>query len=151
VLFLKITDRKKELLKTSGGKYVAPTPIESAFKEHYLVEQAMVVGENLKFVSALLVPSAEGLRNWCEKHNIPWNGMAEAIMNPSVINRFQMLVDRINPNFGHAEQVKKFTLLPDVWEPVKADGSDGELTPTLKLKRRVIMRKFEKEIEEMYA
>lgn len=151
VLFLKITDRKKELLKTSGGKYVAPTPIESIFKEHYLVEQAMVVGENLKFVSALLVPSADGVKNWCLKHGVPWNGLAEAIKDPKVIHRFQMLVDRVNPNFGHAEQVKKFTLLPDVWEPVKADGSDAELTPTLKLKRRVILKKFEKEIEGMYA
>jgi len=149
-IFLKITDRKKELLKTSGGKYVAPTPIESIFKEHYLVEQAMVVGENLKFVSALLVPSADGLRNWCEKNSIPWSGVADAIKNPKVLHRYQMLVDRVNPHFGHAEQVKKFALLPDVWEPVKADGSDGELTPTLKLKRRVIMKKFEKEITDMY-
>ena len=151
VLFLKITDRKKELLKTSGGKYVAPTPIESIFKEHYLVEQAMLVGENLKFVSALLVVSADGLRGWCEKHGVAWNGVAETIKNPAVITRFQMLVDRVNPNFGHAEQVKKFTLLPNVWEPVKADGSDAELTPTLKLKRRVILKKFEKEIAAMYA
>lgn len=150
VLFLKITDRKKELLKTSGGKYVAPTPIESSFKEHILVEQAMVVGENLKFVSALIVPSAEGLQAWCLKHHIPWNGVAEAIKRPEVIQRYQMLVDRINPNFSHAEQVKKFTLLPDIWEPVKADGSAGELTPTLKLKRRVIMEKFALEIGGMY-
>jgi long-chain acyl-CoA synthetase len=150
-LFLKITDRKKELLKTSGGKYVAPTPIESIFKEHYLVEQAMVVGENLKFVSALLVPSADGLCNWCEKNDIPWTSVAEAIKNPKVLERYQMLVDRVNPNFGHAEQVKKFALLPNLWEPVKTDGSEGELTPTLKLKRRVIMKKFEVEIADMYA
>jgi long-chain acyl-CoA synthetase len=148
--FLKITDRKKELLKTSGGKYVAPTPIESMLKEHYLVEQAMVVGENLKFVSALMVPSAEGLKSWCLKHNIAWNGLADAIQNPQVIHRFEMLLERVNPNFSHIEQVKKFTLLPHVWEPVKADGSDGELTPTLKLKRRVIMQKFASEIEAMY-
>jgi long-chain acyl-CoA synthetase len=151
VPFLKITDRKKELLKTSGGKYVAPTPIESVFKEHYLVEQAMVVGENLKFVSALIVPSADGLRNWCTKHGVPWEGLEKAIQNPQVIKRFDMLVERVNPSFGHAEQVKKFTLLPHVWEPTKADGSEAELTPTLKLKRRVILKKFEKEIEAMYA
>lgn len=151
VPFLKITDRKKELLKTSGGKYVAPTPIESIFKEHYLVEQAMVVGENLKFVSALLVPSVDGLRGWCEKNHIAWSGVAAAIENPQVQHRFQMLVDRVNEHFSHAEQVKKFALLTDVWEPVKADGSDAELTPTLKLKRRVILKKFEKEIAAMYA
>ncbi|MBK7938060.1 MAG: long-chain fatty acid--CoA ligase [Lewinellaceae bacterium] len=148
--FLKITDRKKELLKTSGGKYVAPTPIESVFKEHRLVEQVMVVGENLKFVSALIVPSAEGLREWHHKHEINWTSLEEVIRNPQVIERFQMLVDRVNPNFSHPEQIKKFTLLPGLWEPVKADGSEAELTPTLKLKRRVIMDKFRKEIEAMY-
>ena len=148
--YLKITDRKKELLKTSGGKYVAPTPIESVFKEHRLVEQAMIVGENLKFVSALLVPSVDGLREWCKKHNIPWTNLHDMIKNPKVQERYQMLVDRVNAFFSHVEQVKKFTLLPDQWEPVKADGTEGELTPTLKLKRRVIMKKFEKEIEAMY-
>lgn len=148
--FLKITDRKKELLKTSGGKYVAPTPIESMFKEHRLVEQIMVVGENLKFVSALIVPSAEGLREWHHKHGIAWTNLQDAIRNPKVLERYQMLVDRVNPNFSHPEQVKKFTLLSDLWEPVKTDGSEAELTPTLKLKRRVIMEKFRKEIEAMY-
>lgn len=148
--FLRITDRKKELLKTSGGKYVAPTPIETAFKEHYLVEQAMVVGENLKFVSALIVPSLEGLKEWCHKHNITWTNLKEMIANPRVQERYQMLVDRINPHFGHAEQVKKFALLPDNWEAIKTDGSDAELTPTLKLKRRVIMQKFAPQIEAMY-
>lgn len=148
--FLKITDRKKELIKTSGGKYVAPTPIESVFKEHRLVEQAMVVGENLKFVSVLLVPSETGLKEWCEKHDIPWTNLLDMIQNPKVLERYQMLVDRVNPFFSHPEQVKKFTLLSEQWEPVKADGSDAELTPTLKLKRRVIMKKFEKEIEQMY-
>ncbi len=148
--YLKITDRKKELLKTSGGKYVAPTPIESMFKEHRLVEQAMVVGENLKFVSILLVPSEEGLKGWCGKHGIAWTNLPDVIQNPKVIERYQMLVERVNTFFSHVEQVKKFTLLPGLWEPIKADGSEAELTPTLKLKRRVILKKFEKEIEAMY-
>jgi long-chain acyl-CoA synthetase len=148
--YLKITDRKKELLKTSGGKYVAPTPIESVFKEHRLVEQAMIVGENLKFVSALLIPSVDGLKEWCKKHGIPWTNLQDMIKNPKVLERYQMLVDRVNVFFSHVEQVKKFTLLPDPWEMVKTDGTEGELTPTLKLKRRVIMKKFEKEIERMY-
>jgi long-chain acyl-CoA synthetase len=148
--YLKITDRKKELLKTSGGKYVAPTPIESVFKEHRLVEQAMVVGENLKFVSALLVPSEEGLKEWCQKHGVVWTNLRDMIRHPKVMERYQMLVERVNAFFSHVEQVKKFALLADPWEMVKADGSEGELTPTLKLKRRVIMKKFEKEIEQMY-
>ena len=148
--YLKITDRKKELLKTSGGKYVAPTPIESIFKEHRLVEQAMVVGENLKFVSALLVPSVDGLKEWCKKHDIPWTNLPEMIRHPRVLERYQMLADRVNTFFSHVEQVKKIALLPEPWEAVKADGSDAELTPTLKLKRRVIMQKFQKQISEMY-
>ncbi len=149
--FLKITDRKKELLKTSGGKYVAPSPIESKFKEHHLVEQAMVVGENLKFVSALIVPSPTGLQDWCTKHSIAWTSLEQAVEHPKVQERYQMLVDRINPNFGHAEQVKKFALLPKGWDAVKTDGSEAELTPTLKLKRRVILKKYAAQIETMYA
>ncbi|MCC6411232.1 MAG: long-chain fatty acid--CoA ligase [Saprospiraceae bacterium] len=149
--FLKITDRKKELLKTSGGKYVAPAPIEAAFKEHFLVEQAMVVGENLKFVSALIVPSADGLKEWCGRHSIPWTGLNDALTNPKVLERYQMLVDRINPHFAKFEQIKKFALLPDPWEAVKKDGTDAEMTPTLKLKRRVIMEKFKSVIDGMYA
>lgn len=150
VEFLKITDRKKELLKSSGGKYIAPTPIESAFKEHRLVEQIMIVGENLKFVSALIVPAEEGLRAWCQKHGITWTNMKEIVKDKRVIERYYQLAERINPFFSHYEQVRKIALLPDQWEPVKSDGTEGELTPTLKLKRRVIMQKFSKEIEEMY-
>lgn len=148
--FLKITDRKKELLKTSGGKYVAPTPIESMLKEHHLVEQAMVVGENMKFVSALIVPSEQGLRDWCQKHQIEWTNLAEMIRNPKVLHRYEMLMERVNPNFSKVDQLKKFALLAEPWEPVKADGSEAELTPTLKMKRRVILEKCRKEIEALY-
>ena len=148
--FLKITDRKKELLKTSLGKYIAPSPIESVFKEHRLVDQAMIVGENLKFVSALIVPSEEGLKEWSHKHGVAWTNLADMIQQPKVIQRYQMLVDRVNPFFSHAEQVKKFALLPNVWEAVKTDGTESELTPTLKLKRRIILQKFAREIETMY-
>lgn len=148
--FLKITDRKKELLKTSGGKYVAPTPIESMLKEHHLVEQAMVVGENMKFVSALIVPSEQGLRDWCHKHQIAWTNLPEMIRNPKVIRRYEMLLERVNPHFNHVDQLKKFALIAEPWEPTKTDGSEAELTPTLKMKRRVILEKCRKEIEEMY-
>ena len=149
--FLKITDRKKELLKTSGGKYVAPTPIEALFKDHRLVDQVMVIGDQLKFVSALIVPSVDGLKEWCTKHHIPWTSLPELVRDPKVIVRYQMLVDRINPNFGHAEQVKKFLLIPHAWEPVRSDGQEAELTPSLKLKRRVIMAKYKQEVEGLYA
>ncbi|HND88751.1 MAG TPA: long-chain fatty acid--CoA ligase, partial [Saprospiraceae bacterium] len=140
--YLKITDRKKELLKTSGGKYIAPTPIETMLKEHRLVDQAMVVGENLKFVSALIVPSEEGLKEWCHKHEVPWTSLSEAVKNPQVQKRYEMLAERINPNFGHFEQIKKVALLAQPWEATKTDGSEAELTPTMKLKRRVILQKF---------
>ena len=149
--FLKITDRKKELLKTSGGKYVAPTPIESMLKEHHLVEQAMVVGENMKFVSALIVPSSEGLQDWCKKHGVPWTTLEQMIEHPKVLHRFEMLLERVNPHFSHVDQLKKFALVASPWEAVKSDGSEAELTPTLKMKRRVILQKCSRQIEEMYA
>jgi long-chain acyl-CoA synthetase len=149
--FLQITDRKKELLKTSGGKYVAPTPIESMLKEHPLVEQAMVVGENMKFVSALLVPSEQGLRDWCQKHDIEWSSLPEMLQEPRVIRRYEMLLERVNPHFSHIEQLKKFALVAEPWEAVKADGSEAELTPTLKMKRRVILQKYAGVISQMYA
>jgi long-chain acyl-CoA synthetase len=150
VKFLKITDRKKELLKTSLGKYVAPAPIESKLKEHRLVEQAMIVGNDVKFVSALIIPSTDGLKEWCLKHQVPWTTMHDLVQHPKVQNRYQMLLDRINPDFGHSEQVKKFALLATTWDAVKQDGTEAELTPTMKLKRRVISTKFNKEIEKMY-
>ncbi len=149
--FLKITDRKKELLKTSGGKYVAPAPIENRFREDFLVEQIMVVGEKQKFVSALIVPAEEALKNWCEHKGIPWTRIGEMISHPKVLGKYQKIIDGLNPEFSHIEQIKKFKLVPYQWLPVHEDQSESELTPTLKLKRRVIRKKFEKEIAEIYA
>jgi len=148
--FLKITDRKKELLKTSGGKYVAPAPIENKFKEDFLVEQIMVVGEKQKFVSALIVPAEEALKDWCSKNDIQWSCCADAIKEEKVLNAFQEVVNRFNPEFSHVEQIKKFKLIDAMWEPVKTDGSKAELTPTLKLKRRVILEKYNDHIEDLY-
>lgn len=148
--FLKITDRKKELLKTSGGKYVAPAPIESLCKEDFLIEQIMVVGDKRKFVSALIVPAVEALENFCEENGVAWNGLDDAVRNSKVIAEYQRIIDGLNPSFSKIEQIKKFALLPTSWDAVKEDGSAAELTPTMKLKRRVILEKFGKEIEEMY-
>jgi long-chain acyl-CoA synthetase len=147
---LKITDRKKELLKTSGGKYVAPAPIESSFKEEFLIEQIMVVGEQKKFVSALMVPSEEALEKWCSQNQIPWTGLSEAIRHPRIVSLYQEIVDKLNPKFSHIEQIKRFTLLDRVWQPSHPNGEEAELTPTLKLKRRVILEKFKREIENLY-
>lgn len=149
--FLKITDRKKELLKTSGGKYVAPAPIENKLKEHFLVEQVMVVGEKRKFVSAIIVPAEEALRNWSTHNAIEWTSLELVVRHPRVIEKYQRIVDEINPLFSHIEQIKKFVLVPDAWEPIKADGSEAELTPTMKLKRRVILKKYAELIDQMYA
>jgi long-chain acyl-CoA synthetase len=148
--FLKITDRKKELLKTSGGKYVAPAPIENKFKEDFLIEQMMVVGEKQKFVSALIVPAEEALKDWCEENDVEWSGCANAINNEKVLAHYQNVIDQFNPEFSHVEQIKKFKLLNTNWEAVKTDGSQAELTPTMKLKRRVILEKYENEINQMY-
>lgn len=149
--FLKITDRKKELLKTSNGKYVAPSFIELALKESFLIEQAMVVGDNKKFVSALIVPFAEGLESWCQRKQHPWNGLKSALEDTTIIDRFQRAVDGINKNLSKTEQIKKFVLIPEAWEATKTDGTEAELTPTLKLKRRVILKKYANEIEGMYV
>jgi len=149
-IFLKITDRKKELLKTSGGKYVAPAPIENRMKEDFMIEQMMVVGDKMKFVSALIVPSEPALKNWCSQNNISWTSLEEIIKNPNVQKRYQEIIDKYNPEFSHIEQIKKFCLVSKPWESTKTDGSESELTPTMKLKRRVIREKYQKDIEGIY-
>ncbi|MEY3051055.1 MAG: hypothetical protein RLY31_840 [Bacteroidota bacterium] len=149
--FLQITDRKKELLKTSGGKYVAPGPIERKLQEAFLIEQIMVVGEQRRFVSALIVPAREALLDWCRHHGLGSLSLAEAVGLPEVVSRYQRILNEYNPLFSHIDQIKQFTLLSDAWEPMKTDGSEAELTPTMKLKRRVILRKYAEQIEHMYA
>lgn len=151
IKFLKITDRKKELLKTSGGKYVAPAPIEGQLKEDFLIEQAMVVGEKKKFVSAIILPAKETLVKWCEEQGIAHEDLNEACKNPKVLARFEEAVERVNKTLSHTAKIKKFVLIPDTWEFMKADGSETELTPTMKPKRRVIRKKYEEEIESMYV
>ncbi len=143
--FLKITDRKKELFKTSGGKYVAPQPIENKMKESPLIEQVMTIGNDRKFVSGLIVPSFVNLVEWCKNNNVEFNSHGELIKNPKVLEAIQKEVERINQDINHVEQIKKFTLLSAEW-----GTATGELTPTLKLKRKVILEKFKGEIEEMY-
>jgi len=149
--FLKITDRKKELLKTSGGKYVAPAPIENRIKEDFLIEQMMVIGDKQKYVSALVVPAEEALKNWCLHKKMEWTTLNEMIQHKKVIAKYQKVFDKYNPEFNHIEQIKKFRLIATPWLPVHQDQSDAELTPTLKLKRRVIREKFKTEIAEIYT
>lgn len=144
--FLKLTDRKKELFKTSGGKYVAPQPIENKLAESPLIEQLMVVGSERKFVSALIVPSLEALKQWYKQRGAPFPGPEEAVRDRAVYALFKETVQGFNTYFSHVEQVKKFALIPSPWT---VEG--GELTPTLKLKRRVLLEKHRDEIERLYA
>ena len=149
--FLKITDRKKELFKTSGGKYVAPAPIESRFKEDPMIEQIMAIGDQRRYVSAIIVPSRENLTHWAAKQGLGSLAFPDLILDPRTKKLYADIVDRINPHFSRPEQIKQFILCSDTWEPVKADGSPGELTPTLKLKRRVILDKYHQQIEALYV
>ncbi len=144
--FLKITDRKKELFKTSGGKYIAPQQLENKFKESQFIEQMMVIGENKKFAAALIVPSFAHLKSWCELKNIPFTTHAEVINNTEVIARIKREIEEYNHNFGQTEQIKKFTLLPTEWTP-----ASGELTQKLSLKRKVIAEMYKASIEKMYG
>ncbi|MDZ4793115.1 MAG: long-chain fatty acid--CoA ligase [Bacteroidota bacterium] len=144
--FLKITDRKKELFKTSGGKYVAPLPIENKLKESPFVEQVMLIGSDRKFVSALIVPSFPNLRDWARKNGVADSSSEELIRNPKVIDLFKELVESFNKFFNHVEQVKKFELLIHEWSV-----DTGELTPKMSLKRKVVMEKYRDAVERIYS
>lgn len=143
--FLKITDRKKEIFKTSGGKYVAPVAVENRMKESPYIENLIIIGPGRKFVSALIAPSFENLFKWSTKNGIHEEDKAALVKNKSVLQLFQSEVDRLNQGLGHVEQVKKFTLLPEEWSV-----DSGEMTPKLSLRRKVIYAKYEHLIEEMY-
>ena len=143
--YLKITDRKKELFKTSGGKYVAPQPIENKMKESPFIEQMMIVGAEQKFVGALIVPSLPNLKEWMAHKGINFNTIEDAVHNPKVLDLYRELIDSFNTFFNHVEQVKKFELIPHEWTI-----ETGELTPTLKLKRKVIMEKYKGAYERIY-
>ena len=143
--YLKITDRKKELFKTSGGKYVAPQPIENKMKESPFIEQMMIVGAEQKFVGALIVPNVANLKEWMQHKDIKFITIEDAVHNPKVLDLFRELIDSFNPFFNHVEQVKKFELIPHEWTI-----ETGELTPTLKLKRKVIMEKYKGAYERIY-
>ncbi len=144
--FLKITDRKKELFKTSGGKYVAPLPIENKLKESPYVEQVMVVGSEQKFVGALIVPSLPNLKDWCRQKGIAYTDDESLLRNEQVIDLFKELVESFNKFFNHVEQIKKFELLPHEWSV-----ETGEMTPKLSLKRKVVMEKYRNAVERIYS
>jgi long-chain acyl-CoA synthetase len=143
--FLKITDRKKEMFKTSGGKYVAPQSMENKFKESRYIEQIMVLGDGQKFPSALIVPSFDSVKSWCAIKGIAYSTDEEMLKHPKVLEKFQREMDELNESFAKYEQVKKFSLLLKLWS---IEG--GELTAKLSLKRKVILEKYKDKVEEMY-
>ena len=143
---LRITDRKKEIFKTSGGKYIAPQHMENVFKESPFIEQCMVAGENQKHPVLLVQPDFAFLRSYCDRKGLPFGSPAEAVQIPQVVARIQKDVDRINTQFGQWEQVKKIHLCPEQWTI-----ADGQLTPTLKLKRKAILARYEAAYSGLYA
>ncbi|MGL1887541.1 MAG: long-chain fatty acid--CoA ligase [Reichenbachiella sp.] len=142
--FLKITDRKKEMFKTSGGKYIAPQVMENKFKESVYIEQIIVLGEGRKFPSALIVPHMEMLTDWCRRHQVDID-LEKMTKSPEVIKLLEKEIKKKNKGFGNWEQVKKFEILDHEWSV-----DTEELTPTLKLKRRVIKEKYAAQIERLY-
>ncbi|MDV7138506.1 AMP-dependent synthetase/ligase [Maribacter sp. TH_r10] len=135
--FLKITDRKKEMFKTSGGKYVAPQLLENRFKQSLFIEQIMVVGEGEKMPAAIIQPNFEFLHDWASRHYRKFTDNKDLIMDHKVIARFQEEIDKANEDFAKWEKVKQFRMTPDVWSI-----EDGHLTPTLKLRRKIVKNKY---------
>lgn len=145
--FLKITDRKKEMFKTSGGKYIAPQLIENTMKQSRFIEQIIVIGDGEKMPAAFIQPSFEFLKEWAHLHQIEIGTTNEEIIaNPAVIERIQQEIDTLNEKFGNWERIKRFELTPDIWS---IEG--GHLTPTLKLKRKVVMEKYKNLYSKIYG
>ncbi len=144
--FLKITDRKKEMLKTSGGKYIAPQEIENRFRESPFIENIIVVGDNRNFAAALIVPDFEYVKSWCAIKGIEPIDNCLLVKDQRIIERFNREVNEINKHLGKTEQVKKFLLLPQEWSTIT-----GELSLTLKIRRSFTMEKYKKEIERLYG
>ena len=143
--FLKITDRKKEMFKTSGGKYIAPQVIENAMKQSIFIEQIMVVGEGQKFPAALIQPNFEAVEAWAKKEGIALPKVTEWGANEPIRTKLFGEVNKLNERFGQWEKIKEIRITPDVW-PVE----DGHLTPTMKLKRRSIKEKYQNLFESIY-
>ena len=144
--FLRITDRKKEMFKTSGGKYVAPQVLENKFKESLFIEQIMVVGEGEKMPAALIQPNFDFLEDWAQRKGIEFSSLEQLIADSRVLARYQEEVDTVNEHFAKWEKVKQFRLTPDVWLV-----GTGHLTPTMKLRRKIVKQKYKALYEDIYG
>ena len=144
--YLKITDRKKEIFKLSSGKFIVPQAIENKYKESIFIENIMVVGEHKKFASALIAPNYVYIKDWCRENNISGENNYELLENAQIINVFNKEVQSFNKTAAEFEKIKRFKLVPDEWTP-----NTGELSPTLKLKRKFITEKYQTLIDEIYV
>jgi long-chain acyl-CoA synthetase len=144
--YLKITDRKKEIFKLSGGKYIAPQLIENKFKESDYIENIMVIGENQKFASAIVVPNLNYLHFWASKHKIHFRDNDELISNEKVTERIQHEIDRINSKLAPHERIKRYKIVRDEW-----NIQTGELSPTLKLRRSVLYKKYDHLVKQIFG
>jgi len=143
--FLSITDRKKELLKTSGGKFVAPQPIENKLKAHTVVGQAAVIGDMKKFISVIISPNFDALASWAKEHGLAASDHAKLVLEPKVKEMYQAIVKTVNADLAPYEAIKKIGVVPDEWTV-----ETGEVTPSLKLKRRIIVEKYKEQIGAFY-
>lgn len=143
--YLKITDRKKEMFKLSNGKYIAPQQIENKLKESFYIQQIMVVGENQKYASALIIPNYNALKEWAHKQKIYVQNQADLVKKPEIIKHFEEEVKKLNKKLNSAEQIKKIALIADEWSPFT-----GELTSTLKLRRKKIIEKYHDIVASLY-
>jgi long-chain acyl-CoA synthetase len=144
--YLKITDRKKEMFKLSGGKYIAPQMIENKMKASFFIEQVMVIGASEKFASALISPNFGYLHDWCSQRKIVFQDNEDLIHKTEVLAQLQKEVAAINKTLGEHEEIKRFRLVSDEWTP-----QSGELSPTLKLKRNYVATKYKSIIDEIYS
>jgi long-chain acyl-CoA synthetase len=144
--FLSITDRKKNLIKTSGGKFIAPQPIESRLRNNPLVSEAAMIGDRRRFPAALIVPDFPALEDWARQHGVTFSSHEELVKDARVRALYEEFVGSLNRDLARFEQIKKFLLLPE--PPTIADGT---LTPTLKLRRRELEARYSSQIELLYA
>ena len=144
--YLKITDRKKEIFKTSGGKYIAPQVIEIKFKASPFIENIMVIGEGKNFASALIIPDFDHTKSWCKVKGHQFEAPDKMINNEIIINRIQGEINKMNTKLDQTEQVRKFVLLNDDWSV-----ENNLLSPTLKLRRKILEEKYRDMIENIYA
>jgi long-chain acyl-CoA synthetase len=144
--FLSITDRKKDLIKTSGGKFVAPQPIENKLKMSPLVAHPAVIGNQRKFISVVICPNFAALEQWAQEQGIEFSSREQLVRNPRVLDAYQQIVNGVNQDLAHFETLKKVLVVPDDFTVAA-----GEVTPTLKLRRRAIEQKYKAKIDEMYA